>query len=95
MTLTYNNTALTRLIPFLFVVMLLFISLTTTGCGFVDNNDSEEITIERVLRYEPESDEHIAGEASTADQAADDEEGAGVGSASGDPYGNPVKDNKK
>ncbi len=48
MTRTYNNT-LTRLMQFVFVAMLVFTGLTTTGCGLVDSNESDEITIERVL----------------------------------------------
>ncbi len=48
MTRTYNNT-LTRLMQFVFVAMLVFTGLTTTGCGLVDSNESDEITIERVF----------------------------------------------
>ena len=51
MTRTYNNT-LTRLMQFVFVAMLVFTGLTTTGCGLVDSNESDEITIERVLAEE-------------------------------------------
>ncbi len=53
MTATFKNTtALTRLIQFIFVAMLVFTGLTTTGCGLVDSNDTDEIG--RVITLEPE-----------------------------------------
>ena len=90
MTRTYTTT-LTRLTRFVFVAMLVFTALTTTGCGLVDSNDSEEITIERVLVEEPA--ENIVGQMSDGSQTAEDD-----GSSSGsdplnhDAYGNPIKD---
>ncbi len=59
MTATFKNTtALTRLIQFIFVAMLVFTGLTTTGCGLVDSNAPDEI--ERVITLEPETDVSLA-----------------------------------
>ena len=84
MTATYSDTtAHTRLIQLLFIALLLATSLATTGCGLVDSNERDEITIERVLVQEPV--ESIAGQMSDASQAAEDDD-------LGDPgTDNPVK----
>ncbi len=83
-----SNTAITRLIQFVFALMLVFTSLAASGCGVVDSN--EPLETERVLIME-EPAVVLESVATESDASAKDDLGD---SSDYDSYGNPVKDGR-